>query len=82
MQDAEHALVYMSEKAFSIKDKASISDKDIFEAFNQYDISVCRTPHQLMHVLDKIYDPQAIFLLMSSGNFDEIDWTGYFDSRI
>lgn len=73
MTDAQTAIVYMSDEAFRIKNRARINDEEIREAFEQDNITVCRTPQQLAAVISKVLQPSAVFLFMSSGNFDGLD---------
>ena len=44
MQNADIAIIYMSEKAFEIKNKTAISDSEIRKQFNQENIQVFRKP--------------------------------------
>ena len=73
MVDAENAIVYMSEEAFRIKNRAHISDEEIRQTFEQDSIQVCRTPHELAELVKRIATTNAVYLFMSSGNFDGLD---------
>lgn len=70
MLKADVAIVYMSAKAFEIKNKTKIEVETIHEAFNQKDIIVLRTPEELETKLATYKYPDNVLLLMSSGSFD------------
>ncbi|MFT4969429.1 MAG: UDP-N-acetylmuramate: L-alanyl-gamma-D-glutamyl-meso-diaminopimelate ligase [Chitinophagales bacterium] len=80
MLPADFSIIYMSAKAFEIKGRTAISEEEIHKAFKQWNIQICRTPEELKHTLDKIYDKNHVFLLMSSGNFDGLDLSTYFNN--
>lgn len=81
MQSANLAIIYMSAKAFEMKQKEAISNQAIHEAFNQETIEVARTPEELLALLNLHFSKEAVFLLMSSGNFDGIQWSDYFNKH-
>ena len=81
MQSADLAIIYMSAKAFEIKRKEPIEDETIRQAFHQNTIQIARTPEELLVILNKDFSKEAVFLLMSSGNFDGINWTQYFNGQ-
>lgn len=70
MQQADIAIIYMSAKAFAIKQKQEIADSTVWQAFNRKDIKIIRTPETLGKTLTPLINPQNVFLLMSSGSFD------------
>ena len=74
MNNADIAIIYMSEKAFEIKNKAFIEDKLIQESFNNKNIIVFRKPEGLKNYLNKQNLNDYALLLMTSGNYDGIDW--------
>jgi len=74
MQGADLAIIYMSAKAFEIKRKEPILDETIRQAFHQENIKIARTPEELIKILNKEFSKEAVFLLMSSGSFDGLDW--------
>lgn len=78
MHPADFAVIYMSDKAFEIKGKASIKDETIHQNFNRNDIEVVRTPEKLADYLKNFDTEKYVFLLMTSGNFDGIDWEVFF----
>lgn len=78
MDPADFAVIYMSDKTFEIKEKTAIEDASIHQNFGRSDIAVIRTPEKLSAFL-KNFDPKEfVFLLMTSGNFDGIDWEVFF----
>lgn len=79
MLPADIALIYMSSKAFKIKNRAEISDSEVRKAFNQNDLIICRTPEELKSNLDISFNKENVYLLMSSGNFDGLDLSEYFN---
>ncbi|MCB0539791.1 MAG: peptidoglycan synthetase [Bacteroidetes bacterium] len=74
MQKADTAIIYMSEKAFAIKQKQEIADKVIKQNFNRNDIKTLRTPQELEKELVQYKNDNNVFLLMSSGSFDGLDF--------
>jgi len=84
MQNADKAIIYMSAKAFKIKNKQAIADEVIKEAFNQKDLLIARNPEELLAFLDNDLnsaDKENVYLLMSSGSFDGIDWKEYLEQH-
>jgi UDP-N-acetylmuramate: L-alanyl-gamma-D-glutamyl-meso-diaminopimelate ligase len=73
MLDAHTAIVYMSDKAFAIKNRSHISDEEVRQTFEQDSIVVCRTPEQLSALIKDIALTDAVYLFMSSGNFDGLN---------
>ena len=74
MQNADIAIIYMSEKAFEIKNKTAISDSEIRKQFNQENIQVFRKPEDLANFLKAQKLDEYVLLMMSSGNFDGLDF--------
>lgn len=74
MAQAETAIIYMSKKAFEIKGKQSIDDKTIQENFKYNNIKIFRKPEDLKAFITKQNLQESVLLLMTSGNFDNIDW--------
>lgn len=79
MLPADTAIIYMSDKAFEIKNKQKIEDEVIHKNFNQHDIQVIRTPEKLKTALEKHRFSDTVFLMMTSGNFDGFDLSGFFN---
>jgi UDP-N-acetylmuramate: L-alanyl-gamma-D-glutamyl-meso-diaminopimelate ligase len=80
MLPADIAIIYMSDKAFEIKNKQKIEDNVIHRHFNQDSIIVIRTPEALEAELKKHPANEFVFLMMTSGNFDGFDMQGFFAS--
>jgi UDP-N-acetylmuramate: L-alanyl-gamma-D-glutamyl-meso-diaminopimelate ligase len=78
MLPADIAIIYMSDKAFEIKNKLKIEDNVIHRHFNQDSIIVIRTPEALEAELKKHPANEFVFLMMTSGNFDGFDMQGFF----
>lgn len=74
MNPADKAIIYMSEKAFEIKGKQAISDKVVRDNFNNTAIEIARNPSELLELLEPEKADNPVFLLMTSGNYDGIDW--------
>jgi UDP-N-acetylmuramate: L-alanyl-gamma-D-glutamyl-meso-diaminopimelate ligase len=81
MQQGDLAIIYMSAKAFELKGKDAISDETIHETFEQENIHVCRNPKELLALLNMNYSKDAVFLFMSSGSFDGIDWVSFLNNE-
>ena len=81
MQNADKAIIYMSAKAFEIKNKQAIADAVIKDAFNQNDLLIARNPEELLAILNEDFDSKNVYLFMSSGSFDGIDWTEYLEQQ-
>lgn len=77
MNPADIAIIYMSEKAFEIKGKAAIDDKTIHENFNNDNILIFRKPESLLAFLAAQNLKEYALLLMTSGNFDGINWEDF-----
>lgn len=74
MNPADIAIIYMSAKAFEIKAKKAIDDNTIRENFNNENILVYRNPEELKSFLGSKNLTEYTLLLMTSGNFDGINW--------
>lgn len=81
MQNADKAIIYMSAKAFEIKNKQAIVDEVIKEAFNQEDLLIARNPEELLAILNTDFNKENVYLLMSSGSFDGVDWKEYLEQH-
>jgi UDP-N-acetylmuramate: L-alanyl-gamma-D-glutamyl-meso-diaminopimelate ligase len=79
MLSADLAIIYMSDKAFEIKGKAAISNETIVNAFQQENVIIARKPAALLAILTNEWSEDAVYLLMSSGNFDGVDWKQFFE---
>lgn len=81
MLKANKPIIYMSEKAFSLKNKAPINNEEIRKAFNQKNIEIARTPEELTKLLNEDFNKDYVYLLMSSGSFDGLKWEEYFSNK-
>jgi UDP-N-acetylmuramate: L-alanyl-gamma-D-glutamyl-meso-diaminopimelate ligase len=79
--NADLSIIYMSAKAFEIKRKEPIADESIHHAFQQDTIQIARTPDELLKLLNENFSKEAVYLLMSSGNFDGINWVEFFNQQ-
>ncbi|NKQ38192.1 MAG: peptidoglycan synthetase [Methanosarcinales archaeon] len=79
MNKADTAIIYMSEKAFEIKNREKISDKTIQENFKKNNILIFRKAKQLKKFILNQNLNKSVLLLMTSGNFDGIDWNDVLD---
>lgn len=76
MDPADTAIIYMSEKAFEIKGKSFISDEVIHNNFKNKNIKIFRKPAELKAFIDSQNLQESVLLLMSSGSFDGLDFSG------
>ena len=74
MDKADEPIIYMSKKAFEIKGRKPISDTTIHKNFNNKDIKIFREPNLLKEFIFNQNLKESVLLLMTSGNFDGIDW--------
>ncbi len=76
LQAADHAMVYFNPHTLTIKRLPAISKSEVREAFNRKDLVVYNDSKELSEDLKKIMkDPPELLLLMSSGNFDNLNMT-------
>ncbi len=71
---ANYAAVYFSPHAFKLKNLEPFTEKEIHHAFNRSDIAVLSTPDELMAFSKKHFKVPSTLLMMSSGNFDNINF--------
>lgn len=71
---ADFAAVYFSPHAFQLKKLKLFSKGEICNAFNRPDIAVLSSPAELFDFAEKHNQKRTTFLLMSSGNFDNINF--------
>lgn len=74
MNSADISIIFMSEKAFAIKNKQAIADESIYENFNHSAIHIFRDAQELEQFILAQNLAESVLLLMSSGNFDGIPW--------
>ena len=76
MDPADTAIIYMSEKAFEIKGKSYIPDEVIHINFKNKNIKIFRKPEDLKAFILTQDLQENVLLLMSSGSFDGLEWSG------
>ena len=74
MNDADEAIVYFSLEAIKHKGLEPISKDDVRFAFNKKNLTIITDNNQLKKHLKKIYHNNTNLLLMSSGNFNKINF--------
>lgn len=78
LDSADSACVYLSEKSFWHKWKTMLPASSIMDWFDSQDICVATNEDQLhafLHTISLKHDKNIIYLLMSSWNFDWMDFT-------
>jgi len=74
MNCADEAIVYFSLEAIKHKKLKPISKKDIKFAFNNENLKVINNSDELKIYLKTIYSDNTNLLMMSSGNFNELNY--------
>lgn len=74
MNDADLKIVYFNPHTVEHKKLESISINDILESFNSRDLMVFNDSLKMREYLHSIQFNNKVFLMMSSGNFDGIDF--------
>ena len=74
MNDADEAIVYFSLEAIKHKGLEPISKDDVRFAFNKKNLTIITDNNQLKKHLKKAYHNNTNLLLMSSGNFNKINF--------
>ena len=74
MLAADQAFVYFSPKAIEHKKLAMLSEKDVKNAFFSENVTVFTNSDELMKTVKSINFENKNLLLMSSGNFDGVDF--------
>ncbi len=74
MLDADRAFVYFSPKAIEHKKLAMLSENDVKNAFFSENVTVFTNSDELMKTVKSINFENKNLLLMSSGNFDGVDF--------
>ncbi|MEZ7901757.1 MAG: Mur ligase family protein [Flavobacteriales bacterium] len=74
MLDADRAFVYFSPKAIEHKKLAMLSENDVKTAFFSENVTVFTNSDELMKTVKSINFENKNLLLMSSGNFDGVDF--------
>ena len=68
------AFVYFNPHAIKLKKLAPLSPDDVKKAFGNENIKVFSDSAELFSALKKIKSHNIVFLLMSSGDFDGVDF--------
>ena len=74
MISADKAYVYFSPKALEHKKMKMLSAKEVKDAFHSENVNVYTNSNELMNTIKKINFENKNLLLMSSGNFDGVDF--------
>jgi len=74
MKLADQAIVFISDKAIKHKKLDPISEHKIKVAFNQSNITIVKDAIRLSIIINKIEMKKTNLLMMSSGNFDNLDY--------
>jgi|TARA_B100001971_G_C18219600_1_gene556199 UDP-N-acetylmuramate: L-alanyl-gamma-D-glutamyl-meso-diaminopimelate ligase len=74
---SNHACVYFNEHTLAMKRLPNLDIIDVVEAFKRDDLKVFVNSKDMMAWLNMIKKPNTVYLMMSSGNFDGIN----FDNR-
>ena len=73
MEKADVAVVYFSHKVVAHKKLEPITKEDVYAAFGG-GVVVCNTTEEVLEIIEKEVGKNTTLLLMSSGNFDGIDY--------
>ena len=80
MDDANEALVYYNPHTIAHKRLAPISEGQVKTAFERTDLHVFTESNQVVSLLKGKHWDNSVLLMMSSGNFDGIDFSKLADS--
>ncbi len=75
MKEADIAIVYYNPKVIKHKKLEPITKEQIYNAFNQKDLLIFTNSKKLERYLKSHKSNHHNILMMSSGNFDEIDYS-------
>lgn len=73
LNEADEAYVFYSPKAVEIKKLNSITEEQIYEAFNRKDLNVFTSPESFKETIETLDYDNAVMLFMSSGNYGGLD---------
>lgn len=73
LDEADDALVYFNPTAVEAKRLPAITPDQVRQAFDNEEISVFDDSNELFKLLDEPFEGRTVVLLMSSGNFNNID---------
>jgi UDP-N-acetylmuramate: L-alanyl-gamma-D-glutamyl-meso-diaminopimelate ligase len=74
MKLADQAIIFISNKTIKHKNLEPISNEKIRKAFNQNNIKVFNDVKMLSNFLKKIKMKKTNLLMMSSGNFENLNY--------
>ncbi len=77
---ADKGCVYYNPHTVEMKKLESISPNDIKEAFGKENLKVFTDSAEMIEWLRKIGEDKKVILMMSSGNFNGIDFNKLFQS--
>jgi len=75
MEMADEAIVYYNHHTIELKRLASVEPNEIVNAFDKENLKVFTDSRQLIDYLSSSYYRNKVLLMMSSGNFDGIQFT-------
>lgn len=70
VEEADHAIVYFNPHAVQLKRLPPVTPQQIRTGFNQPGLEVFSDSEKLMERLSELPKEEAVYLMMSSGNFD------------
>lgn len=73
LNEADEAYVFYSPRAVEIKKLDSITEEQIYEAFNRKDLNVFTSPEGFKNTIETLDYNNAVMLFMSSGNYGGLD---------
>jgi len=79
MDPADTAIVYFNPEVLAHKKLPALSINEVQKAFASEKVKVILNSAELEALIQEQKDQHEIIVLMSSGNFDGIDWTKVFD---
>ena len=79
MDPADTAIVYFNPEVLAHKKLPALSIDEVQKAFASEKVKVILNSAELEALIQEQKDQHEIIVLMSSGNFDGIDWTKVFD---
>ena len=82
---ADEAYVFYSPKAVEIKKLDSITQEQIYKAFNRKDLNVFTNPDSFKHTIETLDYNDSVLLFMSSGNYGGLnleDFKSHVKSKI
>jgi UDP-N-acetylmuramate: L-alanyl-gamma-D-glutamyl-meso-diaminopimelate ligase len=80
MQAANTAIVYFNPDVLKHKQMPKLSEAEVKEAFAKPDLLVCTNTQDFLKKIQENISVESVLLLMSSGNFNGIDWQSELNS--